>query len=80
MQADAPVAAVTAKAVVRVATKQKNAAHRAAFFFLFPQPSQLLLNHSNLGFGIGFLLAFLVDHGGGSAMHEVFVGEFYCLF
>ena len=42
---------------------------------LFPQPSQLLLNDSNLGFGIGFFLAFLVDHGGRSTTHEAFVGK-----
>ena len=51
-----------------------------AAFFLFPQPRQLLLNDSNLGFGVGFLFAFLFHHGGRSAIHEVFVGEFYGLF
>ena len=45
-----------------------------------PQPCQLLLNHSNLGFGVGFLFAFLVDHGGRSTTHEAFVGKHYDLF
>ena len=42
---------------------------------LFPQPRQLLFNHSNLGFGVGFLLAFLVYDGGRSTTHKALVGE-----
>ena len=46
----------------------------------FPQPRQLLLDDSNLGLGVGFLLAFLVDDGGRSTTHEAFVGKHYDLF
>ena len=45
-----------------------------------PQPSQLLLNHSNLGFGDGFLFAFLVDGGGRCTTHEALIGDLYGLF
>ena len=49
-------------------------------FVSLPQPSQLLFNHSNLGFGVGFLLAFLIDHGIGSVAAEVFIGNFMAYF
>ena len=49
-------------------------------YLSFPQPSQLLLNHGNLGFGVGFLLAFLIDHGIGSVAAEVFIGNFMACF
>ena len=35
----------------------------------------MLLDDSNLGLGIGFLLAFLIDNGCGSTTDEAFVGE-----
>jgi hypothetical protein len=37
---------------------------RLCLYFLSPQHCQQLLNDSDLGFGISFLLAFLVNDGG----------------
>ncbi len=49
-------------------------------FVSSPQPCQLLLNYSNLGFGVGFLFAFLVDDGGRSITHEALVESFMACF
>ena len=39
---------------------------------LLSQPAQLLFDDSDLGFGVGFLLALLIDYGGGSSTHSCF--------
>ena len=49
--------------------------HRLYWCKSFPQSGQLLLDDGDLGFGVGFLLAFLIDHGGRSAIDKAFVGE-----